>query len=148
MRMTRWIMNKKLIIIIVAVLLALIVVGVAIFMFVLRGNGDDTPEPVVYQEFPLGEQYTNIKQAESATRKTVLKYSPVIQFTNAEIETVLTEKKTIILTEMRKYFMERTAEQLERLDRVQEDLTDIVIEITETDPDTITNVLMLEYITQ
>lgn len=128
--------------------LVVVIIGVVAAIFLL--GGEKEPEPISYLEFPLGEQYTNISQPEGETtaRKTVLKYSPVIQYTNADLTEVFPTKQTVLLNEIRKYFMSRTAEQLGRLDRVQEDLTEMAIEIMESDSDSITNVFFLEFIIQ
>ncbi len=139
-------MNKKLIIIIAVVLVIVIIGGVAAF-FLLRPK-DDKPKEIVYSEFPLGEMYMNIKTPEDAPRKTVLKCNIVIEYTDEEVLPILEKKKTTMITEVRKYFINRTSEQLSNLDRVQEDLTDLAIEITETDSTKITNILLLDFILQ
>lgn len=128
--------------------LVVVIIGVVAAIFLL--GGEKEPEPIVYLEFPLGEQYTNITQkpSDQGTRKTVLKYSPVIQYTNAELTETFPAKQTILLNEFRKYFMSRNSDQLSRLDRVQEDLTEMAIEIMESDTDSITNVFFLEFIIQ
>jgi flagellar basal body-associated protein FliL len=138
---------KKLLPFILIGVVALVGIGVALFFFLGR---EPKEKPIVYFEYPLGEQYTNIlpEDQNSTARKPVLKYSPVIQYTSEATLAQLNEKSTFIKNEVRKYFMGRNATQINRLDRVQEDLTELIIEILESDTDTITNVLFLEFIVQ
>ncbi len=128
--------------------LVVVIIGVVIAIFML--NREEKPKEIIYSEFPLGEQYTNIaiKEGETPSRKPVLKYSPVIQYTDEKMAEVFPTKQTLILNEFRKYFMSRNSEQLNRLDRVQEDLTEIAIEIMASDSEKITNVFFLEFIIQ
>ncbi len=140
---------KKIIIIAVAVVILLVAAGGAAWFFLLRPSGEEEVEKEpTYFEFPLGEQYTNIKVEGEETRKPILKYSPVIRFTQEDYRATLDLNKTYILTEMRKYFMDRTPDQLAQLDHVQEDLTDMVIQVLKSDPEMISDVLFLEFITQ
>ncbi|PIE77291.1 MAG: hypothetical protein CSA13_00205 [Clostridiales bacterium] len=141
---------KKIVIIVVAIVLLIAVAGGAAWFFLMRPSDDEPKKealPTTF-EFALGEQYTNIKVGEGETRKTILKYSPVVQFTDEDYRSVVEQNKTVIINEMRKYFMNRTADQLTQLDRVQEDLRDLVIQELRSDPTTISNVLFLEFITQ
>ncbi len=145
-------MKKKIIIAVVAVLI-LVIGGVAAFFIFF--NKDDSEKEVVinYVEFPLEVQYTNIKESADRSqdlRKSVLKYTPVIKYAEGE-ETLalLTANKTEIQNEMRKYFMSKDREQLSKLERVQEDLSDLIVEILELeDPELINNVLFTEFIIQ
>ncbi len=140
---------KKIIIIAVAVVILLVAAGGAAWFFFLKPNDEEEVEvEPSYFEFPLGEQYANIKVEGEETRKPILKYSPVIRYTDEKYRAELDKNKTYILTEMRKYFMGRTPEQLAQLDHVQEDLTDLVIQVLKTDPEMVTDVLFLEFITQ
>ncbi len=140
---------KKIIIIAVAVVILLVAAGGAAWFFFLKPSADEEVEKEpTYFEFPLGEQYTNIKDEGESNRKPILKYSPVIRYTEEKYREELDANKTYILTEMRKYFMERTPDQLAQLDNVQEDLTDLVIQVLKTDPEMISDVLFLEFIIQ
>ncbi len=146
-------MNKKKIIIIavVAIVLLLVLGALAFFFLVPKGDEEEKEVEIVYAEFPLDVQYTNIKTLEGQenARKRILKYSPVIKYVQDE-ETLaaLTANKTDIVNEIRKYFMNRSEEQLANLERVQEDVTDVVIETLEIDPDKIDDVLFIEFIIQ
>lgn len=128
--------------------LVVVIIGVVVAVFML--NREPAVVEVVYSEFPLGEQYTNITMEpnQTSTKKTVLKFSPVIQYTGEEMAVELPLKQTLLINEFRKYFMSRTATQLSKLDRVQEDLTEIAIELLESDSETITNVFFLDFIIQ
>ncbi|MCK8058767.1 MULTISPECIES: flagellar basal body-associated FliL family protein [unclassified Fusibacter] len=132
--------------------LVVVIIGVVVAIVVLGGNKEPKVEPIVYSEFPLGEQYTNIVTEEGAARKLILKYNPVIEYTeidkDVDLLQLITDRQTLIKNEFRKYFMTRDVEQLNRLDRVQEDLTEKVIEILESDTESITNVYFLEFIIQ
>jgi len=142
---------KKMIIIGGIAAVVLIAVVLVVIFVVLPGGEDKEPEPTVYSEFPLGEQYTNIAEMDGVTsaRKPVLKYSPVIQYPeDADVMAALTTNQTVIGHEFREYFMARNEEQLSRMDRVQEDLTEIVIEVTELDTEKISNVFFVEFIIQ
>ncbi len=143
-------MNKKIIIAIVAVVI-LVGGGIGAAVLILGGNKEKA-KTVNYKEFSLEVQYTNIKPDEdtkNGTREKVLKFCPVIKYADSE-ETfaLINSNKTDIVNEFRKYFMHRNKEQLGNLERVQEDLTDIVIETLEADPEQIDNVLFTEFIIQ
>ena len=125
-----------------------VIIGIVAAVFFL--NQEPKVVEVSYLEFPLGEQYTNIAvpEGETPSRKPVLKYKPVIQYTNEELTLSLTANQTLLLNEFRKYFMSRNAVQLSRLDRVQEDLKEIAIEILKSTSEDVTNVFFLEFIIQ
>ncbi len=140
---------KKIVIIAVAVVILLVAAGGAAWFFFLRPSDEEEVEKeLTYFEFELGEQYTNIKDEGEQTRKPILKYSPVIRYTDEKFRAEVEANKNYILTEMRKYFMNRTPEQLEQLDHVQEDLTDLVIQVLESNPEMIGEVLFTEFIVQ
>ncbi len=130
--------------------LVLVIIGVVAAVFLLNREPAVEEVHIVHLEFPLGEQYTNITMDpnQPTTRKTVLKFNSVIQYVGEEMTAILPEKQTLLINEFRKYFMSRTAVQLANLDRVQEDLTEIAIELLESDSETITNVFFLEFIIQ
>lgn len=126
-------------------LVVLIIIGVVVYMMFIR---EPAEKPIVYTEVALGEMYNNIAASEGQTKIPIIKFNPVVQVTNEEAQLKINEMKTAIITDFKKYFITRTSEQLVRIDRVQEDLTEIVIEVTGLDIDSVSNVFFLEFIIQ
>ena len=136
-------MNKKIIIIAGAVV-TLLVVGIVLFLFVFSGS--DEPEPIVYTEYELGEMYTNI-----ADERKILKFNAVIEYTDEEIATEIQTHHTEIVNNIYEVFRRKTYEQTQSAsfqERTREEIRELVIEILETDAETITNVYFLQFIIQ
>ncbi len=133
---------KKMIIIGVSVLVLLIVIGVALFMFVLNPK----EKPIVYSEFEFGELYTNI-----ADESKILKFNLTIEYTNEEMLTQLTTNKSKITNNIYEMFRTKSFETLNKTNgqqRMRDEIRDMVIETLETDGETITNVYFLQFIIQ
>lgn len=133
---------KKIIIIGVAVLVLLIGIGVALFMFVLNPQ----EKPVVYQEFELGEMYTNIEDPGK-----ILKFNMVVEYTDAEMLDKITANKSEIINNVYEMFRTKSFDSLNKSNgqqRVRDEIRDMIIETLETDGETITNVYFLQFITQ
>lgn len=133
---------KKMIIIGVSVLVLLIVIGVALFMFVLNPK----EKPIVYSEFEFGELYTNI-----ADESKILKFNLTIEHTNEEMLTNLTTNKSKITNNIYEMFRTKSFETLNKTNgqqRMRDEIRDMVIETLETDGETITNVYFLQFIIQ
>jgi len=136
-------MNRT-VIIIIAVVLLLSVVGAAVFFLVF--NKSDEPEPVVYTEFELGEMYTNL-----ADESKILKFNAVIEYTDATLAESFTSNKTKIVNNIYEIFRRKTYEQTQSpsfQERTREEIREMIIEILESDAETITNVYFLQFIIQ
>ncbi|MBN2897928.1 MAG: flagellar basal body-associated FliL family protein [Clostridia bacterium] len=133
---------KKIIIIGVSVLVLLLIVGVVLFMFVLNPK----EKPIVYQEYEFGEMYTNI-----ADEGKILKFSMVVEFTNPEILDKITASRSEIVNNVYELFRTKSYETLNKSNgqqRVRDEIRDMLIEMLESDGETITNVYFLQFITQ
>ncbi len=136
-------MNKKLIMIIAAVVL-LAVIGAGAFFMVM--NKSDEPEPVVYIEYELGELYTNI-----ADESKILKFNVVIEYTDETLLDALTQNKTKITNNIYEIFRRKTYDQTQSpsfQERTREEIKEMIIETLESDAETITNVYFLQFIIQ
>ncbi len=142
-------MNKKKIIIIATVVVLIAVVG-AVIVFMMGGdNGKKSRNSKKFQ-YELGEQYSNVRMEgnDGGARKTIIKYSPTIVYTNEKLQKKFIAASTELTTEYKKYFMSKTEKQLTKLERVSEDLTDITKEVMKDEKDEIINVLFGQYILQ
>lgn len=133
---------KKMIIIGISVLVLLIIIGVALFMFVLNPK----EKPIVYSEFEFGELYTNISDESK-----ILKFNLTIEYTDEEMLTQLTTNKSKITNNIYEMFRTKSFETLNKTNgqqRMRDEIRDMIIETLETDGETITNVYFLQFIIQ
>jgi flagellar basal body-associated protein FliL len=133
---------KKIIIIGVSVLVLLIIIGIVVFMFVLNPK----EKPVVYSEFSIGELYTNIQDEGK-----ILKCNISVEYTDEEMLTKFTANKSKIINNIYEIFRTKSYESLNKSngqERVREEIRDMIIEILESDGETITNVYFLAFIIQ
>ncbi|WP_430882785.1 flagellar basal body-associated FliL family protein [Fusibacter sp. JL216-2] len=136
-------MNKTVIIIVAAVVLLAIVGG---GVFFVMSSGSDEPEPVVYAEYEVGELYTNL-----ADESKILKFNMVVEYTDETILESLTTNKTKIVNNVYEIFRRKTYEQTQSpsfQERTREEIKEMIIEVLETDAETITNVYFLQFIIQ
>lgn len=136
-------MNKKVIIIVAAVVLLVAAGAAAFFLFF---NQPSEPEPVVYTEFELGEMYTNL-----ADESKILKFNAVIEYTDATLVESFNSNKTKIVNNIYEIFRRKTYEQTQSpsfQERTREEIREMIIEILESDAETITNVYFLQFIIQ
>jgi len=135
---------KKTMIIIIAVVVLLTIVGAAVFFLVL--NKSDEPDPVVYIEYELGELYTNI-----ADERKILKFNVVIEYTDETIAGMLDKNKSAITNNIYEIFRRKTYEQTQSpsfQERTRDEIKELIIELLESDAETITNVYFLQFIIQ
>ncbi len=136
-------MNKT-VMIIVAVVVLLAVAGAAVFFLVF--NKSDEPEPVVYIEFEMGELYTNL-----ADERKILKFNMVVEYTDETLLTLITTNKSKITNNVYEIFRRKTYEQTQSpsfQERTRDEIKEMIIEILESDAETITNVYFLQFIIQ
>ncbi len=136
-------MNRTVIIIIAAVIL-LSIIGAAVFFLVI--NRDTEPEPVVYIEYEVGEMYTNL-----ADEKKIMKFNMVIEYTDETLLDQITTNKSKIVNNVYEIFRRKTYEQTQSpsfQERAREEIKEMIIEILESDAETITNVYFLQFIIQ
>ncbi|MGB3367874.1 MAG: flagellar basal body-associated FliL family protein [Acidaminobacteraceae bacterium] len=135
---------KKMLMIGGIVLVVVIAIAVALFVFVF--NKSDEPAPVVYLEYQLGVQYTNIKDD-----KKILKFNIAIEYTAEEIAAEFEKNNSKIINNVIQIFRTKNFDDLMKTnsqERVREEIKDMIIETIESDAETITDVYFLEYIIQ
>ena len=138
-------MNKKMLIIIAAVVLV-VIVGAVAAIFLL--GGEKKEKPVVYYEYTLGEEYSNL--ADQASRK-IVKYQITIEYTDQKFLPVLEANKTKIRNNIDEIMRATTSEEIERTNgkqRLRDKIRNMVIEELETDEDTITNIYIQPFVIQ
>jgi len=139
-------MNKKVIIIIVAAVLALVLIGVVVFVFVL---GADNKEPViVYSEYQLDEAYSNLAD-EGGTK--IIKYQVVIEYTDSTILETLDSNKTKIVNNIDELMRSSYSEDLMKpngKEKMRQKIQDMIIEVLETDDTVISDVFIAPFIIQ
>lgn len=137
-------MNKKIIIIIVAVLL-ISVVGVVGAIVVLGG---DKEKPVVYFEYILDEEYSNLSDTE---KPKIVKYKVTIEYTDEELLPILDKNKTQIRNNIDEIMRSTASEDLNKPNgkqRLREKIQTMVIEILESNEEVITNIYIQPFVIQ
>jgi flagellar FliL protein len=132
----------KKIIIIAVVIVVLIVGGLAAFFLVF--NSDSAEEEIIYEEYELGEMYSNI-----ATENKIAKFNVVIEYTDPEILPKITSNKTAIMNNIYEIFRVQNFEDIQKptgQQRLRERIQQMVIETLESDNDTISNIYFTEFI--
>lgn len=137
---------KKSVIITIAVTALLFIAGIAAYLLFFSGNNQ--PKPVTYQEYELGELYTNI-----ADDKKILKFNVVVEYSDKEETTMqkLDENKTKITNNIYEIFRRKTYDQTQSpsfQERTREEIREMIIEVLGTDAESITNVYFLQFIIQ
>lgn len=135
---------KKMMMIGGIVLVLVIAIVASLFVFVF--NKSDEPDPVVYSEYQLGVQYTNIKDENK-----ILKFNIAIEYTNADISSMFDSNKSKIINNIYQIFRSKDFDDLMKTnsqERVREEIKDMIIETLESDAETITDVYFLEFIIQ
>lgn len=136
---------KKMIIIGAAALVLILVVVTVLFLFVF--NKEDKPKEVILTEFALGELYTNI-----ADEGKILKISINIEHaSDEELLAKLTANKSKIINNINAICRSKSFEDLGKKnsqERLAEEIREMVIEVTESDEEAITNVYFLVFIIQ
>lgn len=138
-------MNKKMLIIIAAVVLVIIVGVVAV---VLLLGGEKKEKPIVYYEFTLGEEYSNLADQES---RKIVKYQITIEYTNEDFLAVLESNKTKIRNNIDEIMRATNSEDIEKTNgkqRLRDRIRNMVIEELESDEDTITNIYIQPFVIQ
>jgi flagellar FliL protein len=134
----------KKIIIIAVVVVVLIVGGLAAFFLVF--NSDDGEKEIIYEEYELGEMYSNI-----ATENKIAKFNVVIEYTDPETLPKITNNKTAIMNNIYEIFRVQNFEDIQKptgQQRLRERIQQMVIETLESDNDTISNIYFTEFIIQ
>lgn len=138
-------MNKKLIIIIVAVL---VVVGLgAVAAIVLLGGGDKE-KPIVYFEYALDEEYSNLADVENPK---IVKYKVTIQYTDEALLENLDKNKTQIrnnIDEIMRATMSEDVSKPNGKQRLREKIQSMVIELLESDEEVISDVFIQPFVIQ
>lgn len=138
-------MNKKMLIIIAAVVLV-IIVGVVAAVLLL--GGEKKEKPIVYYEFTLGEEYSNLADQES---RKIVKYQITIEYTNEDFLAVLESNKTKIRNNIDEIMRATNSEDIEKTNgkqRLRDRIRNMVIEELESDEDTITNIYIQPFVIQ
>lgn len=138
-------MNKKMLIIIAAVVLV-VIVGVVAAVLLL--GGEKKEKPIVYYEFTLGEEYSNLADQES---RKIVKYQITIEYTNEDFLAVLESNKTKIRNNIDEIMRATNSEDIEKTNgkqRLRDRIRNMVIEELESDEDTITNIYIQPFVIQ
>lgn len=138
-------MNKKMLIIIAAVVLV-IIVGVVAAVLLL--GGEKKEKPIVYYEYTLGEEYSNLADQES---RKIVKYQITIEYTNEDFLAVLEANKTKIRNNIDEIMRATNSEDIEKTNgkqRLRDRIRNMVIEELESDEDTITNIYIQPFVIQ
>ena len=134
----------KKIIIIAVVVVVLIVGGLLAFFFLF--NSDGSERAIVYEEYELGEMYSNI-----ATENKIAKFNVVIEYTDPEALTKLRNNKTQLMNNIYEIFRVEQFEEVQKptgQKRLREKIQQMVIETIDSDRETISNIYFTEFIIQ
>jgi len=132
-------------IIIIAVVVVVLIVG-GLLAFFLVFNSDSSEKAIVYEEYELGEMYSNI-----ATENKIAKFNIVIEYTNPEVLAKLRGNKTAIINNVYEIFRTEKFEDVQKptgQKRLREKIQQMVIETIDSDRETISNVYFIEFIIQ
>lgn len=138
-------MNKKLLIIIVAVVLILVIGGgAAVFLLTITPK----EEPIVYYEYSFAEEYSNLADENSSK---IVKYQVTIEYTNADMAAVFEANKTKIrnnIDEIMRATLSTDIEKANGKQKLRDKIKDMVIEVLESDEETITNIYIQPFVIQ
>ncbi|MBF4691735.1 flagellar basal body-associated FliL family protein [Fusibacter ferrireducens] len=139
-------MNKKMLIIIAAVVLLLVVIGGVVFVFVI--NKPETEPEIVYLEYRLDEGYSNLADVDS---NKIIKYQVTIEYTNADTLALLDKNKTKIVNNIDEIMRITSSEDIDKPNgkqRIRDRIKEMVIEVLDSDEETITDVYIQPFIVQ
>ena len=138
-------MNKKLLIIIVAVVLILVIGGGAAVFLLTRTPKE---EPIVYYEYSFAEEYSNLADENSSK---IVKYQVTIEYTNTDMAAVFEANKTKIrnnIDEIMRATLSTDIEKANGKQKLRDKIKDMVIEVLESDEETITNIYIQPFVIQ
>lgn len=139
-------MNKKMLIIIAAVVLLLVIIGGVVFVVVFKKPAAE-PE-IVYLEYKLDEGYSNL--ADVGSNK-IIKYQVTIEYTNADALALLDKNKTKIINNIDEIMRITSSEDIDKPNgkqRIRDRIREMVIEVLDSDEETITDVYIQPFIVQ
>lgn len=137
--------NKKLLIIIIAVVGVLVIGGVAA-VFLL--SGDKGPKPIVYSEYTFDEEYSNLADENS---QKIVKYQVTIEYTDEAFGDKIASNKTQIrnnIDEIMRATLSADIEKPNGKQKLRNRIRDMVIEVLESDEETISNVYIQPFVIQ
>lgn len=138
-------MNKK-VLIIVAVVALLVIIGVVVAVVLLTGTPKE--KPIVYYEYVLAEEYSNLADQDS---KKIIKYQVTIEYTVEDIGAVLESNKTKIRNNVDEIMRATLSEDLAKTNgkqRLRDRIKDMIIEELESDEEVITNIYIQPFVIQ
>lgn len=138
-------MNKKLMIIIAAVVVVLLLVAAVVVVLVVRGPSE---KPVVYYEFQLAEEYSNLADVD---RPKIIKYRVTIEYTDADILTEIQKFETRIRNNVDEIMRSTQSEDLSKPNgkqRLRERIQNMVIDVLESNEEVITNIYIQPFVIQ
>lgn len=138
-------MNKKMLIIIVAVVLV-VIIGAAVAVFMLTRPPKE--EPIVYYEYVLDEEYSNLADVDS---KKIVKYQVTIEYTDVELLALLDQNKTKIRNNIDEIMRATSTEDIAKANgkqRLRDRIKDMVIEVLESDEEVITDIYIQPFVIQ
>lgn len=131
--------------IIAAVLLVLILGGGVIAFLLLRGPQE---RPIVYYERHLAEEYSNLADTD---RPKIVKYRVTIEYTDSDILPLIEQNETKIRNYIDEIMRATFSEDIARPNgkqRLRERIQNMVIDVLESDEETITNIYIQPFVVQ
>lgn len=138
-------MNKKLLIII-AVVVLLVIIGAVAAVVLLTGTPKE--KPIVYYEYVLAEEYSNL--ADEASKK-IIKYQVTIEYTVEKMGAVFEANKTKIRNNIDEIMRATLAEDLAKTNgkqRLRDRIKNMIIEELESDEEVITDIYIQPFVIQ
>ncbi len=138
-------MNKKMLIIIIAVVLV-VVVGAGAAVFIL--TKPKVEKPIVYYEYTFDEEYSNLADESSAK---IVKYQVTIEYTDETMVPTFDANKTKLrnnIDEIMRATLSTDIEKANGKQKLRDKIKNMVIEVLESDEETITNIYIQPFVIQ
>lgn len=138
-------MNKKMLIIIIAVVLV-VVVGAGAAVFIL--TKPKVEKPIVYLEYTFDEEYSNLADESSAK---IVKYQVTIEYTDETMVPTFDANKTKLrnnIDEIMRATLSTDIEKANGKQKLRDKIKNMVIEVLESDEETITNIYIQPFVIQ
>ncbi|MDN5351455.1 MAG: Flagellar basal body-associated protein FliL [Clostridiales bacterium] len=136
---------KKILIIVLAVVLVLVIAGIAVFFLFLRTPAE---EPIVYSEYTFDEEYSNLADEDSGK---IIKYQVTIEYTNEDILPLIEQNATKIrnnIDEIMRSTLSADIEATNGKQKLRQRIQDMIIETLDSDEETITNIYIQPFVVQ
>ncbi|GAB6109225.1 flagellar basal body-associated FliL family protein [Fusibacter bizertensis] len=138
-------MNKKLLIIIIAIVLV-VVVGAGAAVFIL--TRPPVEKPIVYYSYTFDEEYSNL--LDEASEK-IVKYQVTIEYTNDTMLAIFDANKIKLrnnIDEIMRATLSSDIEKVNGKQKLRDKIKNMIIEVLESDEETITNIYIQPFVIQ